>query len=227
MLWLEGLWIPDGDSQLFEGLQANVKAYKRPVVDGRIAWRYDRILAALEFLPEDRRRMCIDVGAHIGLWTRWLAREFKLTIAFEPIERHRECLVKNLISDYGLVQIQDTALGDCLNTIEMVTEFKVSGRSHVRVDDDPPGVLVDMVPLDIYDLREIDLIKIDVEGFEARVLQGARNTIKRWKPVIVVEQLGHEQRYGEDKYNALELLFSWGAKELRPNMKGDYYLGWT
>ena len=105
MLWLEGLWIPSGDEQLFKGLQANVKAYKRPVVDGRIAWRYDRILAALKFLPEDRRRTCIDVGAHIGLWTRWLAREFDQTMAFEPIERHRECLVKNLLPDYGPVLI--------------------------------------------------------------------------------------------------------------------------
>ena len=118
------------------------------------------------------------------------------------------------------------ALGDCSNTIEMVTEFKVSGRSHVRVDGDPPGLLVDMVPLDIYEFTEVDLIKIDVEGFEAHVLKGAEKTIKKWKPLIVIEQLGHENRYGEINYNALELLFSWGAGELRPNMKGDHYLGW-
>lgn len=229
MVLVEGLWVPAGDLQLIEGLQLPVKKYKRPVVDGRVAWRYDRIAAVLEFLHPDRRRAVIDIGAHIGLWTRWLARDFERAIAFEPIKRHLACLERNLISNYGPVEIHPIALGDATGTIGMVGEVAVSGRSHVVAlgnEDKEITEVVQMEGLDHYDFTDVDLIKIDVEGYEAEVLWGAAQTIKKNRPIIVIEQLGHEKRYGEPRDSALSLLKSWGMIELRENMKGDFYMGW-
>lgn len=227
-LLVNGLWIPKGDAQLFDGLQADVKKHKRPMIDGRVAWRYDRIAAALEFLPANRRRVAIDVGAHIGLWTRWLARDFVCTHAFEPIKRHLACLRQNLFDDYGYVEIHNCALGDVQGSIAMCGTISTSGRSHVY---DP--CLTSKVteearcfPLDFYEYEDVDFIKIDVEGYETHVLEGARKTIKANHPVIVIEQLGHEERYGETRDGALALLKRWGMVELRENMKGDYYMGW-
>lgn len=231
MVLVEGLWVPAGDMQLIEGLQNPVKKYKRPVIDGRVAWRYDRIKAVLEFLPNHRRRVAIDIGAHVGLWTRWLARDFERTIAFEPIIRHVDCLVKNLISDYGRVEIHPMALGkanEVSGLSAMVGEIEVSGRSHVGV----PGVgeiiteISPIGPLDEFGFINVDLIKIDVEGYENTVLLGAKETIKINQPVIVIEQLGHEARYGEKRDLALDTLRGWGMVELRDNMKGDFYMGW-
>ncbi len=214
--------MPCGDKQLFHALQHRCKPYKRPIIDGRVAWRFDRIAAALEFLPPTRRRNCIDVGAHIGMWTRWLAREFQRTIAFEPIARHYNCLVKNLFSDYGDVELNRKALGKFPGTVGIKSERKISGRSHVAAE----GTLYPVDTLDEYEIPMVDLIKIDVEGWEKPVLEGAKETIMAWKPVVIIEQLGHQKRYGEEDYSALKLLKSWGAVELRAHMKGDHYMGW-
>lgn len=216
------LWVPAGDKQLIEGLGTFVKPYKRPMVDGRVAWRYDRLEAALEFVHPDRRRICIDVGAHVGLWTRWMAYHFACTHAFEPVLRHFECLIKNLISDYGQVELHMSALGDYEGSMGVHIEWEVSGRSYMDVDG--AGTIVN--ELDNFNFEEVDFIKIDVEGYERKVLIGAEFTIKNNRPIIVIEQLGHEERYGEKRNSALALLKDWGMVELRPNMKGDFYMGW-
>lgn len=228
MRYLQGLWVPEGDRQLIDGLQADVKPKKRPVVDGRVAWRYDRITAALEFIPEDRRRVCVDVGAHIGMWARWLAKHFQIVHAFEPIPRHLACLYPNIIPDYNPVEVHEVALGNHNGETIMVMETEVSGRTHVLVtlDEQLPDITVPIERLDSYELDDVDLIKIDVEGYESEVLFGAEKTIKHNRPVIVIEQLGHEERYGELRNTALGILKDWGMVELRPNMKGDYYMGW-
>jgi hypothetical protein len=46
---------------------------------------------------------------------------------------------------------------------------------------------VDIQSLDSFQLKNVDFIKVDVEGFEADVLEGAEETIKRCKPLILVE----------------------------------------
>lgn len=219
---INGLWVPAGDMQLINGLQQVVKARKRPVIDGRVAWRYDRIEAVLAFLPPERRRVAIDVGAHIGMWARWLAKDFKRTICYEPVQRHLDCLYLNLFSDYGRVKVYEQALGDYRGSMGVHIEREVSGRSYMS--DKGVGTLVDT--LDSFELCEIDFIKIDVEGYELKVITGAKETIFRNRPVIVIEQLGHEARYSEPRNSALSLLREWGMVELRSNMKGDYYMGW-
>jgi hypothetical protein len=42
--------------------------------------------------------------------------------------------------------------------------------------------------LDSFDLLDLDYIKLDVEGFEKKVMVGGERTIQRWRPVIVIEQ---------------------------------------
>ncbi len=227
---VNGLWCPAGDLQLINGLQNDVKPRKRPIVDGRVAWRYDRISAVLEFLPPERRRVAIDVGAHIGMWTRWLARDFKVTYAFEPIPHFYDLLNSNLIPEYENVYTFREGLGDTEHNMWMVVETEISGRSHIHSDEDAKGAPSEIVylrPLDSWGFSRVDFIKIDVEGWESKVLVGAEETIRRDKPVIVVEQLGHEVRYGDKKNAALDILKSWGMVKLRPNMKGDYYMGWA
>ena len=45
-----------------------------------------------------------------------------------------------------------------------------------------------MMTLDSLDLSRLDLIKIDVEGMELEVLQGAKATLERFRPIIIVER---------------------------------------
>jgi hypothetical protein len=60
-------------------------------------------------------------------------------------------------------------------------------------------------------LTEVGFIKLDCEGYEPYILQGAENTIKKYKPVILMEEKNYSSRYyGEEGNLAVELLLAWG-----------------
>jgi len=63
-------------------------------------------------------------------------------------------------------------------------------------------VTVPMRTLDSFDYTDIGFIKIDVEGYEYKVLLGAKETIKKYRPVLLVEQ-------NRGNLNAIELLKTW------------------
>jgi hypothetical protein len=79
--------------------------------------------------------------------------------------------------------------------------------------------------LDDYRLEDLDLLKVDVEGYERRVLQGAHDTLRRCRPVVIVEQKDFASRYGEDRFAAAELLKSLGAVQLGQVVQ-DLIFGW-
>ena len=84
---------------------------------------------------------------------------------------------------------------------------------------------IEIRTLDSFDLTDVDFIKIDVEGFELPVVQGAEETICRCKPHMVVEQKGNESAYGGAKNEAAEFLYALGMKDLTI-MAGDHIMGW-
>jgi hypothetical protein len=71
----------------------------------------------------------------------------------------------------------------------------------------------------------VDFIKIDCEGYEHHVIEGARETILRCKPCIIVEQKPHKlgPNFGIKGTPAVDLLKSWGYKVVR-EIGGDFIL---
>ena len=57
--------------------------------------------------------------------------------------------------------------------------------------------------LDSFNLKNITFIKYDIEGYELRAIQGSEQTIKKYNPVIVVEQ-------NKGNLDSVDLLKSWG-----------------
>jgi hypothetical protein len=55
---------------------------------------------------------------------------------------------------------------------------------------------IEMIALDSLGLAACDLLVLDVEGLEGSALTGARETLERCRPVIMVEERGHGGRYG-------------------------------
>jgi hypothetical protein len=80
--------------------------------------------------------------------------------------------------------------------------------------------------LDSLEFPVVDYIKIDCEGFEYRVLQGAEQTIRRCRPVVVIEQKPHDA-YSKDygQFAAIALLQEWGMIKL-DQVKDDWIMGW-
>lgn len=191
---------------------------KNPIVDGKGTYQYRKLLAALEVTKS--RRHAVDAGAHVGLWSRILAKEFDFVTAFEPMPEHADCFEMNL-AGLSNVQLERCALGDRSGVATMV--FPMADVASARIDLDGAGDQVRIKELDTFDLRSVDFLKMDVEGFCLPILRGGEQTIRRDRPVVVVEQKGRDEHFGVDRFAATDLLKSWGANIVL-DMKGDYVL---
>jgi len=139
----------------------------------------------------ERTRCAVDVGAHIGVWSRALVeRGFDCICAFEPCVENRLCCEEN-VAGLGRVNLFPEALGDEEGGCSLV--LPVGGNSGMRYVWAVGGI--PMQRLDDYRFDNVDLIKVDVEGYEGKVLNGALDTIWRCSPVIVFEDNGNGQKY--------------------------------
>jgi FkbM family methyltransferase len=168
------------------------------------------------------KRVALDIGANVGLWSRDLSKHFEQVIAFEPVAMFRECLQRNVTG--ANLTIKDVALGDQQGMIQMIITEGNTGHTHV--DPNSKNGDTHIVRLDSLNLQNVDYIKIDCEGFEYRVLQGAKETIQRCRPVVVIEQKPHEM-YSKDygQFAAIGLLEDWGMSKL-DQVKDDWIMGW-
>jgi len=170
-----------------------------------------------------KRGTAVDVGANVGLWSRDLVKHFAQVVAFEPVAIFRECLEKNVTGTNFV--ISPLALGDQDTRATMIITEGNTGHSHLDPANMGTGD-VQVVRLDNLNMPNIDYIKIDCEGYEYRVLQGAEQTIKRCRPVVVVEQKPHDA-YSKDygQFAAVALLQEWGMIKL-DQVKDDWIMGW-
>lgn len=213
MKFAQGWWFPDDETHLpdmihRQSLNCGIPGYQ---VRSRNKSLFD--------LPGTRWRHAIDVGANVGLWARDLCSRFQTVTAFEPIEDFRECLQKNVPADN--IRIESCALGMRTGTTEMI---RVAGNAgHTHVDKNSVVGSIPIRTLDSYAFEQVDYIKIDCEGYEYEVLEGAKETIMRCRPRICVEQKPHGI-FG-DQYRARDLLRSWGMICL-PHNNDDWVLDW-
>lgn len=226
MKQVHGIWLPDNDTHFEEHLKKSV------YFDGRATYQFNKIKAAIDQVPE-RTGTAIDIGAHVGLWSRVLQKYFPQVVAFEPVPAHIECFEKNLAEvlrtehdPFGHVILYERALGNEHTTVLINPTVENTGNAHVETVkfEDSPFLEVEQHRLDDYVFTNVSLIKIDVEGYEMEVIKGALATIKNHKPVIVVEQKpGHARRYGYHDTEAVEFLKKLGMK-VNWVMAGDYCL---
>tara|TARA_B100001109_G_C18766901_1_gene428741 strand:+ start:113 stop:739 length:627 start_codon:yes stop_codon:yes gene_type:complete len=132
--------------------------------------------------------VCLDIGAHIGLWTKKLSKDFNQVICFEPLQEHIDCHKKNC-KELDNITLHECALSDSETDSIMTTNKLNSGMSTLLEPnwEDKDTVIVKTKTLDSFNLPKVDFIKIDVEGYELQVLSGGRETITKYKPKIYIE----------------------------------------
>jgi FkbM family methyltransferase len=150
-----------------------------------------------------------------------MVRNFTTVLAFEPLAENRECFELNLKGKD--VTLYPYALGSSTSTIEIELAAQNSGKSHISKNS--TGVAC-MTTLDSFNIQDVGFIKIDVEGYEYEVIQGAEQTIKTFRPVIIVEQKPlNAERFGRNQFDAVRLLRSWGMVEM-DKLAEDHILRW-
>ena len=140
-----------------------------------------------------------DVGANIGNHSRYFAEKFKRVIAFEPNQMIFEILRFNTKS-LPNVTISEYALGNFSGEAQISGDkSNIGGFSIVPDRNLTIGELgqylrnelvIQVRTLDsmIEEIENLQLVKIDVEGFEQQVLEGAKLSLVKFKPVIAFEQ---------------------------------------
>ncbi|WP_051854721.1 FkbM family methyltransferase [Streptomyces sp. NRRL B-1347] len=135
-----------------------------------------------------RGRTAVDVGAHIGNHTSWLAAVCGLhVVALEPSPQARAQLLRNVfLSRLGEQVDVICAAAGAENGRAVMQAGPAGNTGMARAAADPSGD-VRVLTIDSLGLTDVGLIKIDVEGGELDVLRGALNTIRRDRPVLYVE----------------------------------------
>ena len=210
----QGWWFPDAESHF-------PKMLKKSIDKGGPA-EYQYQVRDRSMTHAKKRGVALDIGANVGLWSRDLCESFDQVIAFEPVADFRDCLLKNVTA--ANFEVRACALGESDTQINMIITAENTGHSHVDTASIGTGS-IPMYRLDSLNLPQIDYIKIDCEGYENTILRGAKETILKYKPIMVVEHKKHKDVGHTDTAQALDTLVSWGARILT-SVKNDYVLGW-
>ena len=152
-----------------------------------------------EFVPEDRG--AVDVGVWWGPWSWWLARRVPRVDSFEPnpdvtarlasvMPRKRHDSPRRTEQSNGSIQPVGSAWRS-----QRRRDAPLLNRRRERYSDwRQPSVATSR--LDDFELGDVGFVKIDVEGHELAVLQGATDLLKTQRPTLMVEIEQHAGRQG-------------------------------
>ena len=145
-----------------------------------------------------RKRTMIDIGANIGIFARPSAERFEHVICFEPVLKNFEVLQKNL-ENYSNVELHNLGLSNRDQTATFELQTLKCGHTK-QVSEFVPSPEFEkhtgeLTTLDRFNFESVDWIKIDVEGFENVVLDGSRDTIKRNRPWLLIEDNGQQDQH--------------------------------
>lgn len=222
---VKGIALPSHDKHFADHIE------RGPVHNNRGTYQFEKFTRILPYV--DKSGIALDIGAHVGLWSIQLAAVFHRVIAFEPILSLADCFALNT-AHLDNVRLCQKAVGAYSEFgVEMSYSLMNTGNSHIaEASSDCPVTRVPMTCIDDIRFhgrtreRGIAFIKIDVEGYEASVIEGARETIERYRPVVLIEQKpGNAERYGRTQYDARDMLLEMGMVE-RWSISGDHLMDW-
>jgi FkbM family methyltransferase len=207
----------------FEGdlrMRLDRSAYMGSVIYWRGIHAYAEAGIIRRFLPEDG--VFVDVGANQGELTLVAARRARRgrVVSFEPVPQWHDRLAENVaLNRFANVTLVRAGVSDHEGTAEMFTShdtkaqasfneglssFQRSGYRDTSVGTFP------LVTLDAWASREtlarLDLLKIDTEGSERAVLEGASATLERFHPMLLLEL--NQETFGAAGYTG-ETLAGW------------------
>ena len=155
----------------------------------------------------------LDIGAWVGTWSMAMNKYCGRVVAFEPDPLHYECLVKNVTED---VETHQLAVGQENKMISLSNDDFTQSKRVVGEGTIP------MVTVDSLGMDDVDLIKIDVEGYEMEVLKGATETLKNIQ-YLMIELNNNTKKYGSSNAEIERYLLKIGFRELMSHWPDKVY----
>lgn len=194
MIQIEGIWWPDDVGE---------------------SWRHSlRHVGSIEWAIAHCRltRTAVQAGGNIGLWPRRLAQDFARVITFEPEPRSRACLLMNVPEN---VIVLPMALGASPGVCSI--DARGLGSHSVTPGDD-----IEVTTVDALGLHDVDLLQLDIEGYECQALRGAYETLQRCRPLVQVELRSFTERYGDTDDDLRQLLKELGYVQVAKQPGSDF-----
>ena len=146
----------------------------------------------------------LDIGAWVGTWSMAMNKFCGRVVAFEPDSLHYKCLVKNVSDD---IETHQLAVGSEQKLISL-SEDNFTQSKRIIGEGSIPMITIDSMKLD-----DVDLIKIDVEGYEMEVLEGAVNTLEG-VTYLMIELNNNTKKYGSSNIEIEKHIQSMGFRPL-------------
>lgn len=191
---VNGFWVPSNDIHIEEW-----KAGK-PFTQNKCLIKF------LKYCESQNKKFktVIDIGAWCGTWAKAIEPFARKVIAFEPDKTHFKCLQRNCTIN---CDARNEAVGSEIRMISL-TEDDFTQAKRVEADGD-----IRMVDLDSLEYNDVDLIKIDVEGYEMEVLKGAEKTLSSTQ-YLMIELNNNTKKYGSSNAEIERHLTQMGFKVL-------------
>ena len=168
------------------------------------------------------KQVFVDVGVHIGYFVLLAAKYGRHVYAFKPNPSSFACLQRNRSLNPTLVQKLDclmVALGDTRGTLTLYTSPSDPSLASLKPIEtsDPVTEVVKVDTLDrVLEAIPIHFIKVDVEGAEIDVLDGARGHISSTLPIVICELFEvFQQRFGHTCRDIVSFFTEYGYQDLR------------
>lgn len=163
----------------------------------------------------------VDIGANVGIYTLWLAQFGVRVIAVEPDASAVRLLRENVIRNGYDVEIHRAALSDRVGTARLTSGL---GAGNHLTGAETEGQDVPLTTLDmIIGRRTVAGMKVDVEGAEGLVLQGARVALSEGRISNIQLEWNKlsEEYFGESRNELTALLRHYGYTSCLAANNGD------
>jgi len=163
--------------------------------------------------------VALDIGAHIGYYTLLLAKlvgKRGEVIGFEPDQDNFQLLKKNvMVNGYTNTILESNAVSNTVGAVTLYRSALSSAKGKLHNSDNCEPIQVDAVTLDRYFAgyeRGIDFIKMDAEGAEASILQGADSVLRKNQHMKIITEFSTTMitSCGDDPDEFLRTLSAYG-----------------
>jgi len=176
------IWVPSTDAQIEIWRENGYPHMQEKCLNQFITWCRSQ---------NKKFKTVIDIGAWCGTWSLSVEQFAKKIYCFEPHTVHYECLYRNTSMNEKIVSYNQ-AIGNNDDYISLSVE---DATQNTRVLKEKGKIKIST--LDSFKFKDVDLIKIDVEGLEMEVIKGGLETISNTQ-YLMIELNNNSKKYGSN-----------------------------
>jgi FkbM family methyltransferase len=200
---IKGWYQPTEDNQTFSIILKDWVEAIRPELQSRF--------------PE-RKGTVIQAGGNFGLYPVLYTEFFETVYTFEPDPINFTCLVMNC-QHHSIIKMNN-AVGEDNGHAKIVVHSPSNLGMNAIAKTESYVNSIPIVKVDSFDFQEVKLIQFDLEGYELPALKGTVNTIKKYKPLIMLES--SEEIIPEHYRSLVDFLKQLGYNQVKRVTQLDY-----